>query len=185
MTCSPLPRSRASPFGVALRQPEDEVASNSAAMTQRLVVLGTVVLAAFLGLIWFTTRGAIRPLSMLTEACQQIASGDLSHPTSYFRYCRDAEPWHVPFEGMRQDLLRYKEEMETSQHDQRRVEERTAELMQYRDYLVKTNRNLAALNAVSATLVHRLDLQKTLDVVFGARGRRHGRDAAGITFSTR
>ena len=99
------------------------------------------------------------------RASRDIAAGDLSHPVPI----GGAEAALAgSFESMRQDLLRFREAMETDQQGlERRVQERTAELTQVRDYLLKTNRNLTALNGVSAILSQCLYLSETLNAALG------------------
>ena len=80
---------------------------------------------------------------------------------------------------MRVALNKYREQEETYQHElERRVEQRTSELSQSRDYLMKTNRNLAALNAVAGILSRSLDLNEvlngSLDRVLEAMGATAG-----------
>lgn len=168
------------PWGVAVYQPESEVFAETRDLTLRLAALGLGVLVAFLGLVWVTTRDTIQPMQILTKACQQIAAGDLSHPVPAVGLGEAATLAHS-FEQMRRDLAHYQERTQTWQRDlEHRVEERTAELVRYRDYLLRSNRNLTALNSVAAVLVHSLDRAETLNVALDRVLETMSGDAAGI-----
>ena len=66
---------------------------------------------------------------------------------------------------------------------ERRVEERTSELTQYRDFLLKTNRNLTELNAVATLLARSLDLTKTMNAATERVRNGMSTDACGIFLS--
>jgi signal transduction histidine kinase len=155
------------PWGVALHQPEAEVFDATNSLSSRLWLVGLVVLAVFLAMVSITTRQIIGPLLGLTQASRDIAAGDLSHPMPAGGVAETASLARS-FETMRQDLLGYRQRMEAAQQGlEQRVEERTAELVLARDYLLKTNRNLTALNVIGATLGQSLDLTETLNVALG------------------
>jgi signal transduction histidine kinase len=165
-------------WGVALRQPESEVLAPTRALTLGLMGVGGLILIALLALIWVTTNEVVTPLRSLAQACQNIARGDLTHPVPL---AGTAETLSLAqsFEDMRVALNKYREQEETYQHElERRVEQRTSELSQSRDYLMKTNRNLAALNAVAGILSRSLDLNEvlngSLDRVLEAMGATAG-----------
>ena len=85
------------------------------------------------------------------------------------------------FEDMRLALVESREQEKTYQHDlERRVEERAGELLLYRDYLLRSNRNLAALNAVSSILSHSLELTETLNITLDRVIIAMDADAGGI-----
>lgn len=69
-----------SPWGIAVRQNEDEVLANTNAMQRRMSVLLAVSLAGALVLIFLSTRSVLSPIRTLTTATQRLASGDLDTP---------------------------------------------------------------------------------------------------------
>lgn len=155
------------PWGIALRQPASEVFASSRVLSNRLWVVGLVVLVVFLAMILITTRQIIQPLRGLTQTSRDIASGDLSHPVIISGVAETAGLARS-FETMRQDLLSYRQRMEAAQRGlEQRVEQRTEELVLARDYLLKTNRNLSTLNVIGATLSQSLDLTETLQDALG------------------
>ena len=173
------PLSRIS-WGVALRQPESEVLAPTYSLTLGLGGTAFLIVIALFGLIWATTNDVISPLRSLAQACQHIAAGDLSHPVP-LKGIAETLVLAKSFENMRVALSDYREREKTYQHDlERRVEERTAELVRYRDYLLRSNRNLTALNAVSSILSHSLELTETLNIALERMIKTMGADAGGI-----
>jgi signal transduction histidine kinase/HAMP domain-containing protein len=151
------------PWGVALHQAEDQVFAATYGLGFRLFALGVGVLAILMGTLWIASRGLVRPLETLTEACREIAAGDWTRPVSSAGTA-EISALAGSFEDMRRDLVTYRDRTEKNQRElEDRVGERTGELVQARDYLLKTNRNLSAINAVAAILAQSLDLAETLD----------------------
>jgi signal transduction histidine kinase len=117
-------------WGLVLRQPESEVFGATWSLAYRLAVLGLVVIIAFWGLLWLTTRSIVRPLRSLIQACRQIAAGNLSHPIPATGVA-ETVALASSFEEMRRDLKCHVEQLENSRQElERRVEDRTAELRQ-------------------------------------------------------
>jgi signal transduction histidine kinase len=151
------------PWGVALRQSEDEVFAPVRALSTQLAGIGLVVMAVFLGFAWVAARSIILPLRALTQSCQDIASGNLSRPVPVTGATEVRDLGHS-FEGMRHALGDYRDQVDAFRHDlEHRVKERTAELEQARDQLLKTNSNLTALSEVAAILSQSLNLAETLN----------------------
>jgi signal transduction histidine kinase len=116
------------PWGIVLRQPEEEILAPTRSLAYQLSVLGLVVLATLLGLAWATTRGIVGPLQQLTQACRRITAGDLSHQVPTMGVA-EASALATSFEEMRRNLLSYQRQMEVHKQElERRVEQRTAEL---------------------------------------------------------
>jgi signal transduction histidine kinase len=74
---APLERA---PWGVTIRQSEDEVFASVHQLQQRIFILMGIMLAGALGLVYLTTRSIITPVQALTTATQRIAAGDLDTP---------------------------------------------------------------------------------------------------------
>ena len=70
------------PWGVAIRQSEDEALAPTRELRQRLLFVGGGLLAIALLLVWVTTRHVVRRINTLTTACNTIADGDLSSSVS-------------------------------------------------------------------------------------------------------
>jgi signal transduction histidine kinase len=66
------------PWGVAVRQPEDEAFGALAAWRRRLLVIGPVVLAVAVVFAWGAARSIRKPVAVLTEAAERIAGGDMA-----------------------------------------------------------------------------------------------------------
>lgn len=74
---APLERA---PWGITIRQSEDEVFASVYQLQQRIFLLMGIMLAGALGLVYLTTRSIITPVQALTAATQRIAAGDLDTP---------------------------------------------------------------------------------------------------------
>lgn len=74
---APLERA---PWGIAIRQSENEVFAAVHQLQQRIFLLLGIILIGALGLVYLTTRNIITPVQALTAATQRIAAGDLDTP---------------------------------------------------------------------------------------------------------
>lgn len=74
---APLERA---PWGVAVRQSEDEVFASIHQLQVRIFALMAIMLAGALTLVYLTTRSIITPVQALTIATQRIAASDLDTP---------------------------------------------------------------------------------------------------------
>jgi signal transduction histidine kinase/HAMP domain-containing protein len=68
------------PWGVVIHQDAQVAFAPVQRFAGRTLVIGGVMLAGALGLMWLTTRGVIDPLQLLTGAARRIAGGDLDTP---------------------------------------------------------------------------------------------------------
>jgi signal transduction histidine kinase len=151
------------PWGVALRQSESEVFAAAQTLTNEFWVLGLVVFVAFGAIIWMSTREFVWPLEAISRACKRVAAGKLDQPVQ-LSGSAEAVTLGESFDSMRRDLLSYRQHIEHSQQElEDRVQGRTRELVLARDHLLRTNRNLGALNAVAAILSQSLNLSDTLE----------------------
>jgi signal transduction histidine kinase len=66
------------PWGVAVRQPEDEAFGPLAVWHRRLVLLGSAVLALAVLFAWGAARSIRKPVAVLTAAAERIAAGDMA-----------------------------------------------------------------------------------------------------------
>jgi signal transduction histidine kinase len=71
------------PWGIAVRQNEDEALASTRAMQQRLLILLVGAVVSALVLVYFSTRSVLRPIQSLTAATRQIAAGDLETPIRF------------------------------------------------------------------------------------------------------
>jgi signal transduction histidine kinase len=150
------------PWGVVMYQPEVEVFTNTYALAARLGGLALVVLIVSAGAVLFTTNGIVRPIREISRSCERIAAGDYSEPVQASGFA-ETNTLANSFEQMRTALIEYRSQTEAARANlENKVAERTAELVQYRDYLVRANRNLNELNGMAALLIHSLDLSETL-----------------------
>lgn len=74
---APLERA---PWGIAIRQSEDEVLAPVHQLQQRIFLLMGVMLIGAFGLVFALTRSIVTPIQALTAATQRIAAGDLDAP---------------------------------------------------------------------------------------------------------
>lgn len=68
------------PWGVVVRQKAEEVFAPVRGLMLQNLIMGLVVIAGALGLVWVTTNSVITPVQMLTEATERIAEGELDSP---------------------------------------------------------------------------------------------------------
>jgi signal transduction histidine kinase len=74
---APLERA---PWGVVVRQSEEEVFASIRQLQMRIFGLMVIMLAGALALVYLTTQSVIVPVQALTKATQRIAAGDLDTP---------------------------------------------------------------------------------------------------------
>jgi signal transduction histidine kinase len=68
------------PWGVVVRQPEQEALANTRHLQEQLAVFSLICLLVLLPLIWFATRSITTPINRLTLASKKIAEGSLDEP---------------------------------------------------------------------------------------------------------
>lgn len=116
------------PWGISIRQPEAEAFSPVVALLRKILWLGPVLLAVALLFAWGAARSVRKPLAVLTEAAERIASGELANPIPALgedevgRLGRSLEGMRVALKESLEGVARANQELE------RRVEERTREL---------------------------------------------------------
>ncbi len=116
------------PWGISIRQPEEEAFAAVAALRRRIVWLGPVLLAVALLFAWGAARSVRKPLAVLTEAAERIASGEMASPIPPLgedevgRLGRSLEGMRVTLKESLEGVARANRELEA------RVEERTREL---------------------------------------------------------
>jgi signal transduction histidine kinase/HAMP domain-containing protein len=130
------------PWGVVVRQGEDEAFAAARHLQQRIALFGGVAILGALFLVYLTTRSVIVPVQLLTAAAERIALGDLATPVP----SSGSDEIGVlarAFDDMRSRLKASIEEVRWWNRElESRVQERTeecqasrAEAQQARDYL--------------------------------------------------
>lgn len=116
------------PWGVNIRQPEEEVLASAVALRRRFFRAGSVLLLVALLFAWGAARSVRRPLVMLTQAAERIAAGEMDQsipPLGEDEVGRLGRS----LESMRMALTQSIEEVaRTNAALEHRVEERTREL---------------------------------------------------------
>ncbi len=97
-------------WGVAIRQSQEEALSPTRQLELRLLILGTILLACTLLLVWATIQGIVKPIRMLTSAAKKLAAGDFSAAIPLQRDDEIGE-LGIAFHGMRRQIARSKEEL--------------------------------------------------------------------------
>lgn len=116
------------PWGISVRQLEDELFATPGALRERALLLGPLLLVLVLLFAWGAARSIRNPLAVLTEAAERIASGKMTEPIPPLG---EDEVGRLgrSFEAMRMAL---KESLEAVAQAnaalERRVEERTREI---------------------------------------------------------
>ncbi len=101
----------AAPWGVAIRQDEDEAFAPRDDLQRKFVVSGSVALGLALGAALFVGRTLSRPLRRLTLASQRIAAGDLEEPIAVVGK-DEIGRLGTAFELMRERLKQSRQELE-------------------------------------------------------------------------
>lgn len=116
------------PWGIAVRQPEEEAFASMAVLRGRLLVLGPAVIGLAALFAWGTARSIRKPLAVLTGAAERIAAGDLGQaipPQGEDEVGKLARSLEGMREALRTSLLAIGRANQDLEH---RVEERTREL---------------------------------------------------------
>lgn len=155
------------PWGVAVRQSEEEAFALISDLQGKMVGLGVISFLVLGYLAWTITRSIVRPITRLTHASQRIASGDFGGTI----------PWvgsdeigllAESLEAMRGRLNASREEME----------QQNVELQRKTEELQRKTTELSALFDASKALTSTLDVEtifsaivhKTKDIVGPADG---------------
>ncbi|MDO8674118.1 MAG: cache domain-containing protein, partial [Dehalococcoidia bacterium] len=125
----------AAPWGVMLRQSEEEAFAIAAQLRTRLILVGGVVVAGVFLMIWLVMQGVVRPIKVLTDASARVAAGNF-----------DA----VPRLRRRDEIGRLSNAFGAMARDLDRVQKE----------LVVSNKELLALNSVAAAVGQSLELEE-------------------------
>jgi signal transduction histidine kinase len=126
------------PWGVAIRQPEDEALGSLARLWTRLVLMGSAVLAIGLLFAWGAASSIRRPVRILTDAAERIAGGQMTEPIPPLGEDEVGRLGRA-LERMRETIRDSHETLE------RRVEQRTRELAGLYEELAARDRTRAEL----------------------------------------
>jgi signal transduction histidine kinase len=133
------------PWGVAIRQPEDEAFHALAALRRRLLLLGPIALGIGLLFTWGAARSIRRPIRVLTSEAERIAGGALAEPIPPLgddeigRLGRSLDRMRARLDESLGTIARTNAELE------RRVEDRTRELERANRELAERDRSRAEL----------------------------------------
>ena len=145
----------AAPWGVAIRQSEEEALAPTRTLQKRFAILGIVILAGAFFLVWLMTQNMVKPVRALTMAAKRVTVGDFEAV--------------IPLERNDEigQLSRSFYVMEQ-------------ELAKSRDDLVSRNTELAALNSLSLAVSQSLDLKNLLENALDNVLKVTGTDSAWI-----
>ncbi|MDP2948240.1 MAG: HAMP domain-containing protein [Chloroflexota bacterium] len=133
------------PWGVVIRQAESEALAPARRLRERAMWLGIASFGLALLFAWGTVRSVTRPISVLTQAAQKIASGELSERVPDLgedeigRLARAFETMRTKLKASLEHTQAWSKELE------RRVRQRTRELEASRDHLRQVAEENAAL----------------------------------------
>ncbi len=157
------------PWGVTVRQDEEEILMPARDLQGRITAAGTLALMGALFLVYLTTRSVIVPVQALTAATQRVAAGDLETPIADYgkdeigMLARSFETMRARLKSSIDEIQLWNRTLDT------RVQERTAELVlaqqdaqRSRDDLVRRNRELVAINTVAGIVGRSLVLNECL-----------------------
>lgn len=161
MAFAPLQRA---PWGIAIRQSEDEALDPVRDLERRFLILGLVCLAAVVVLSWSISRRFVRSAHQLQARASRIAQGDLSTPVAPVA---GAEMIRLAdaLERMRQEILAARQKDEQYE---RELEET----------VVARTRELMSVVRASETLVSAAGPEALLDAVVETAADTFGADGA-------
>ncbi len=116
------------PWGVSIRQSEQEALAAPVAMERRLVLVGSLTILVALLFAWGVARSVARPLGVLTDAAERIAAGNLEEPTPPLgedeigKLARSFDQMRTTLKGSLEAIAEWNRELEN------RVQRRTREL---------------------------------------------------------
>lgn len=116
------------PWGISIRQREAEMFASAGALRRQVLLAGPPLLAVALLFAWGAARSIRKPLAVLTNAAERIASGEMAEPIPPLG---EDEVGRLgrSFEGMRVALKESMEAVARANLElERRVEERTREI---------------------------------------------------------
>lgn len=152
----------AAKWGVAIRQARDEAFAYGDDLQRQTIMLGVVAFGGALLLTWFLIPQLVGPLKGLTQACEQIAAGNLSAPIPP-QGAGEIKTLANAFDAMRRQLRASRDQIQGWNLElEARVRQRTQELEESRKQLLAANRELSVLNALGSALRQSVDLQTTL-----------------------
>ncbi|MDO8490536.1 MAG: GAF domain-containing protein [Dehalococcoidia bacterium] len=125
------------PWGIAIRQSEDEAFALTEQLKKRFFVLGGIVVAGVVLVMWVMLQDIVGPIKQLTAGATRVAAGDFKALVPLRRRDEIGQLSRA-FAGMADDLARVQDE------------------------LVASNRELTALNSMAATVSQSLDLEDIL-----------------------
>lgn len=116
------------PWGVAIRQPEAEALYPTRQLETRLLILGTILVACTLALVWTLMQDIVKPIRILTTAANRLANNeyDVAIPIE-----RGDEIGNLSsaFRTMRDELKKSRQEMVTRYRAARRREQVRGQLL--------------------------------------------------------
>jgi signal transduction histidine kinase len=126
------------PWGVAVRQAEEEALAPTHQLEQRLLLLGVIVVVSTFLTLWVVMQGVVSPIRMLTAAAKSVAGGNYNTIIPVKR---------------QDDIGQLSDAFRTM----------TQELTKSRNELVRRNEELSALNSIAATVSQSLNLEEVLE----------------------
>lgn len=143
----------AAPWGVAIRQDEDEAFGPRNDLQRKFLIFGSVALGVALVAALLVGRILSRPLRQLTLASQRIATGDLGEPVNIVGKDEIGQLGSA-FELMRQRLNRSREELEERSKTLATLEERDRIAREMHDSL---SQMLSYIRLTTNAIEERLD----------------------------
>ncbi|MBI2853192.1 MAG: GAF domain-containing protein [Chloroflexi bacterium] len=126
-------------WGIVIRQSEEEALALTRLLQQRFLFLGGGILFSGVLLTWVMMQGIVIPIRTLTVAAKRVANGDFETVIPLRPQTDETGELSGAFKMM------------------------THELSRYRDELTQRNRELSALNSITATVSQSLALEDVLE----------------------
>jgi len=125
------------PWGVAVRQSEEEAFAITEQLKKRLFLFGGIIVISMFLIVWIFMQGVVMPIKQLTSAAARVANGDFKAVVPIKR--RDE------IGQLSSAFAIMTRELDRTQHE-----------------LLSRNRELLALNSVASTVSQSLDLEEIL-----------------------
>ncbi len=115
-------------WGIVIRQSEEEALLPTKQLQMRFLILGIILLACTLLLVWMTMQGIIKPIRTLTLAAKKLAANDFEAPIPLRRGDEIGE-LSAAFENMRQEITRSRDELMHHYKEAKHKEELRGQLL--------------------------------------------------------
>ncbi|HEX9015761.1 MAG TPA: cache domain-containing protein [Chloroflexota bacterium] len=168
-------------WGIMIRQSEEEALAPTEQLRRQFLAFTLAMLLLALLLAWAIAQSVVRPVRMLTSAAERIAAGELDEPIGpagqdeMGKLARTFDEMRIRLKESLEKIRGWNRELESS------VQMRTRELKESQEQLLRRNRELSLVNAISGAMSQSLKLDSILEAALDEAVRFMGAEAGMLT----